>query len=71
MVELNTGLPSTRWLHKAIHDKLSIEIKLSTAEVVTGQLRWLDPDCICLADTNQQETLIWKQAIATVRLAGA
>lgn len=67
MVELNTSIPSTRRLQKAIQDKQQLEIKLLTSEALTGKLRWQDPDCICVVEEDGQEILIWRQAIAMIR----
>lgn len=66
-VDLDTGLPSTRQIQTLIREEQNIELKLLTGELVTGKVRWQDPNCICLADPQGQPTLIWRQAIAYVK----
>ncbi len=62
-MELNTGLPGFRRIQKMIQNKSAVEIKLISADVVSGQVRWQDPECICLVDGSGNETLVWRQAI--------
>jgi host factor-I protein len=66
-VELDTGLPSTRQIQTLIREEQSIELKLLTGDLVSGKVRWQDPNCICLTDPQGQTTLIWRQAIAYVK----
>lgn len=67
MAEFQTGLPSVRQMQGFIKDKRDIEVKLLTNDVLTGRLAWQDPDCLCLKTTGQ-EILIWRAAIAYVKL---
>lgn len=66
-LELDTGLPSTRQLQTLIREGQPVELKLLTGDLVIGRVRWQDPNCICLADQQDQSTLIWRQAIAYVK----
>jgi len=67
MAEFQTGLPSVRQMQGFIKDKRDIEVKLLTNDVLTGRLAWQDSDCLCLKTTGQ-EILIWRAAIAYVKL---
>ncbi|WP_017325054.1 hypothetical protein [Synechococcus sp. PCC 7336] len=67
MTELNTSIPSTRWLQALIQTHRTVEIKLQTSDLIAGSIQWIDPDCICLIDSSGAEQLIWRQAIAIVR----
>jgi len=68
VTEFNTGIPSVRRLQKVIRDREILEVKLNTGDVFVGQLRWQDPDCLCLADAEGQESLLWRSAIAFVKV---
>ena len=67
MAEFQTGLPSVRRIQGFIKDKTEIEVKLLTNDVLTGKVAWQDSDCLCLKSTGQ-ETLIWRGAIAYIKL---
>jgi host factor-I protein len=69
-LELDTGLPSTKWLQGALRDKQSLEVKLVTGDVLMGTLRWQDPQCLCI-DTDGQATVVWRSAIAYLKFSGA
>lgn len=64
---LNTGLPGVRWIQRAIRDQTPVQIKLVSQELVTGKVRWQDPECVCLMDPEGQEWLLWRQGILYVR----
>ncbi|MEN9225937.1 MAG: hypothetical protein Q6L60_11520 [Thermostichus sp. HHBFW_bins_43] len=68
MTDLNAGIPSVRRLQKGIKDRETFEIKLNTGDVFVGQLRWQDPDCLCLTDAGGQESLLWRSAIAFIKV---
>jgi sRNA-binding regulator protein Hfq len=51
--ELNTSIPSVRRVHKMIQGKEEVEIKLVTGDSITGTVKWIDSDCICIAGTVQ------------------
>ncbi|MFS8775541.1 RNA-binding protein hfq [Synechococcus sp. W65.1] len=68
MTDFDTGIPSVRRLQQVIRDREILEVKLNTGDVFVGQLRWQDPDCLCLADAEGQESLLWRSAIAFVKV---
>lgn len=67
MSEFNTDLPSVRRVQTFTKDKTQVEIKLLTNDVLTGTVAWQDPNCLCLQDQNNQQVLVWRQAIAYIR----
>ncbi|MDJ0509124.1 MAG: RNA-binding protein hfq [Crocosphaera sp.] len=67
MTEFDTGLPSIRQIQKYIKDKQKIVIQLNTAETITGQILWQDPQCLCLSDKSGQSLLIWRQALVYIK----
>ncbi|NJL86277.1 MAG: RNA-binding protein hfq [Leptolyngbyaceae cyanobacterium SM1_1_3] len=67
-VELQSGLPSVHQFQSLIREKQQIEIKLVTNDVITGTLRWQDPQCFCV-DSNEGQTLVlWQQTVAYLKL---
>ncbi|MCW6035521.1 RNA chaperone Hfq [Spirulina subsalsa FACHB-351] len=64
MTDFDTGLPSTRQLQNFNREKVEVEFKLMTGDVITGKMVWQDAQCICLQDASEQLTVIWRQAIA-------
>jgi host factor-I protein len=66
-VELETGLPSFRQLQKLIQTGGEVELKLVTNDLLVGKVRWQDDLCICLMDHYDQQTIVWKQAIAFLK----
>ncbi|MGY4630714.1 hypothetical protein ACVWZJ_000391 [Thermostichus sp. OS-CIW-29] len=68
VTDFNTGIPSVRRLQKVIKDRETLEVKLNTGDVFVGQLRWQDPDCLCLADAEGRESLLWRSAIAFIKV---
>ncbi len=67
LTEFDTSLPSTRQVQNLIKQIIIVEFKLLTGDVVTGRVLWQDPQCICIADENSQQTTVWKQAIAYIK----
>ncbi|MBD1837828.1 RNA chaperone Hfq [Coleofasciculus sp. FACHB-64] len=65
--ELETGLPSTRLVQTFVKEGQRVELKLLTNDVLVGKLRWQDQNCICLQDESNQQTLVWRHAIAYVQ----
>ncbi len=63
-VELETSLPSTRKFQTYIKDKTQIEIKLTTNDVLTGTLLWIDPVYCCLVDAAQKQIIMAFSSIA-------
>jgi host factor-I protein len=67
MSELDVNLPSTRHIQTLIKDKIRVEIKLLTADVLIGRILWQDPNCLFFADADEQKISIYRQAIAFVK----
>jgi host factor-I protein len=66
MAELETGLPSVRQIQGFIKEGEQVELKLVTQDLMSGQLRWQDPNCLCLI-TQDGPTIIWRHAIAYIK----
>ncbi|MBE9049928.1 RNA chaperone Hfq [Nostocales cyanobacterium LEGE 11386] len=62
--EFDTSLPSIRQLQDLIKQTAVVEFKLVTGDLLTGQVSWQDPNCVCIVDDHSQQTTIWKHAIA-------
>lgn len=67
MANFNTNLPSVRIVQNFIKDKQLIEIKLVTGDVITGEARWQDDDCIAVTESNNQQIVLWRNAIAYLK----
>ena len=67
LTEFDTTLPSIRQVQNLIKQTTPVELKLLTSDVLIGRILWQDPQCICIADENSQQTTIWKQAIAYIK----
>ncbi|MBD1924053.1 RNA-binding protein hfq [Microcoleus sp. FACHB-831] len=70
MAELETGLPSFRQIQSLIRDKKQVELKLITQESLVGNIHWQDTQCVCLMDENEQQTIVWRGAIAYLKAKG-
>ena len=70
MTDFNTGYPSVRKIQTYIKDTTQTEIKLLTNDVLVGKLLWQDPYCICLADAEEKQVIVSRQAIAYVKSQG-
>ncbi|MGB3204052.1 MAG: RNA-binding protein hfq [Crinalium sp.] len=68
MSEMDTNLPSTRQVQNFIKDKKEVEVKLLTNDLLVGRVIWQDTECVCLGDNSTQTTLIWRQAIAFIKI---
>lgn len=67
MTDFDTGLPSVRFVQKLIKDKTPIELKTLSNEVFQGTILWQDAQCICLQDSGNRQSLLWKQAVMYIR----
>lgn len=65
--ELDTGLPSIRLIQSLIRDGREVEIKLLTDDLVVGKVLWQDPDYLCVIDHYNQQTLVFRPAIAFIK----
>jgi len=70
LTEFDTALPSIRQVQRLITQKTGVELKLLTGDLVTGTIIWQDQNCICVMDESNQQTTIWKQAIAYMKPQG-
>jgi host factor-I protein len=65
--ELETSLPSVRQVQNLIKEGNEVELKLITGDLLTGKVRWQDPQCICLLDHYDQPTVVWRSAIVFMK----
>ncbi|HEY9735391.1 MAG TPA: RNA-binding protein hfq [Trichocoleus sp.] len=65
--EIDTGLPSTRQIQNLLRNKQSIEVKLTTGDVIQGKLRWQDSNCIAISTADGATMQIWFHAIAYLK----
>ncbi len=63
MTEFNTGLPSVRLIQKMIKEQSTVEIKTLSSETLSGKVLWQDSQCLCLQDQQNNEKIIWRQAL--------
>ncbi|MGB7249160.1 MAG: RNA-binding protein hfq [Phormidesmis sp.] len=63
----DTGLPSIRQFQTLIRDQQTVEVKLTTGDVLAGALSWQDNNAVCVKDANGQETILMRGAIAYVK----
>jgi host factor-I protein len=68
--DFNTSLPSIRQIQKCQREKLAVELKLLTGDVIIGNIFWQDHNCISIVDDVGGQTTIWKQAIAYMKPLG-
>jgi host factor-I protein len=62
-----SGMPSFRQLQALIQTGSEVELKLVTNDLLVGKVRWQDDVCMCLMDHYDQQTIVWKQAIAFLK----
>jgi host factor-I protein len=62
-----SGMPSFRQLQTLIQTGSEVELKLVTNDLLVGKVRWQDDVCMCLMDHYDQQTIVWKQAIAFLK----
>lgn len=68
MPELDINQPSTRQMQQIIKDKSSLEVKLLTGDVFTGQLVWQDTDYFCLLSASDgAKVILNKSAVAYIK----
>lgn len=70
MSEFNTEFPSIRQVQSYIKEKTEVEVKLLTNDLLTGLVAWQDPSCICLRDSENQMTMVWRQSIVYLKRKG-
>jgi host factor-I protein len=65
--QFDTSLPSIRQVQKWIREKVKVEFKLITDDLITGRVFWQDHNCICIFDDNNENITVWRQAIAYMK----
>jgi host factor-I protein len=65
--EFATGFPSVRQIQGLIRDKQTIEVKLTTGDLIAGRVVWQDPQCICVETEDGSKHQVWKQAIGFLK----
>lgn len=67
--ELNITTPSIRKLHSLIRENAQVQLKLRTGELVTGRICWIDPECLCLEKSAEEngQMIVWFKAITFVQ----
>ncbi len=68
--QFDTSLPSTRQVQKCIKDKITVEFRLMTGDLIIGRIFWQDHNCICVFDGNNEQITVWRQAIAYMKPLG-
>jgi|688.fasta_scaffold07774_6 host factor-I protein len=68
--QFDTSLPSTRQIQKCIKEKITVEFRLMTGDTIIGRIFWQDQNCICVLDSNNEQTTLWRQAIAYMKPLG-
>ncbi|MTJ53875.1 RNA-binding protein hfq [Anabaena sp. UHCC 0253] len=68
--QFDTSLPSIRQIQKCIKEKITVEFRLMTGDLITGRIFWQDHHCICVFDGNNEQIMVWKQAIAYIKPLG-
>ncbi|WP_448380489.1 Hfq-related RNA-binding protein [Gloeomargarita sp.] len=67
MAELDTGLPSVRQVQFYIQEKKAVEVKLTTGDVLSGQIVWQDPDYFRLVNTQQEQFLLYRPTVVYIK----
>ncbi|NEP17265.1 MAG: RNA-binding protein hfq [Leptolyngbya sp. SIO4C1] len=65
--EFDTGLPSFRQVQMLIRDRQTIEVKLTTGDVLIGNIIWQDQHVICL-ETEGQSLMLMRGAVAYLKM---
>lgn len=64
---IDTGFPSTRQIQNLIREKKTVEVKLVTGDLISGQVRWQDPQCLAITTPEGAVVQIWFHAIAFIK----
>ncbi|APB34790.1 hypothetical protein GlitD10_2454 [Gloeomargarita lithophora Alchichica-D10] len=67
MAELDTGLPSVRQVQTYIQEKKGVEVKLTTGDVLAGQILWQDPSYLCLMNGQQERFFLSRGAVVYIK----
>lgn len=66
--EFDTALPSIHQMQTLIKEASLVQLKLVTGDLLTGKISWQDQNCLSLLDENNQRIMVWRQAIAYLKL---
>ncbi|MEL6137476.1 MAG: RNA-binding protein hfq [Cyanobacteria bacterium J06628_6] len=64
--DFETGLPSIRQVQMLIRDQQSVEVKLVTGDVISGNVRWQDQNAVCV-QADGQNLIMMRGAIAYIK----
>jgi len=65
--DFETGLPSIRQVQMMIRDQQGVEVKLTTGDVFSGNVRWQDQNAICV-ESDGQTLMMMRGAIAYIKV---
>lgn len=65
--DFDVALPSIKQLQTLIKEGKQVEVKLLSGDVLNGKLVWQDQNCLCVMDANNQQTTVWRQALAYIK----
>lgn len=65
----DTGLPSIRQVQALIRDQQTVEVKLTTGDVLAGAVSWQDANAICVKTAAGDNTILMRGAIAYLKAA--
>ncbi|MBE9232555.1 RNA-binding protein hfq [Cuspidothrix issatschenkoi LEGE 03284] len=68
--QFDTSLPSIRQVQRCVKDKITVEFRLITGDLITGRIFWQDHNCISVLDGNNEQITVWRQAIAYMKPLG-
>jgi len=65
--QFDIGLPSIRQVQNWIKEKITVEFRLMTGDLITGRVFWQDHNCISVFNANNEQITVWRQAIAYMK----
>jgi host factor-I protein len=65
--QFDIGLPSIRQVQNWIKEKITVEFRLMTGDLITGRVFWQDHNCISVFNANNEQITLWRQAIAYMK----
>lgn len=66
-LEMDTSLPSTRFLQSYVKDNTPLEVQTMTGDRVTGRMAWQDPVYFCLIDDREQQYFLSRQHVVCIK----
>ncbi|MEO0541092.1 MAG: RNA-binding protein hfq [Cyanobacteria bacterium P01_A01_bin.105] len=64
--DFETGIPSIRQVQMLIRDQQGVEVKLTTGDVINGNVRWQDQNAVCV-ESEGQTLILMRGAIAYIK----